>query len=79
MQTDVVKCTTSEELVTVVQAYDHLGTMGLESTGEFVFPDRTAHLVIATDLLIRRVRLPAIMFRFDQDPDALDTIAEHRR
>jgi hypothetical protein len=76
IQTDVVKCTTSEELVTVVQqAYDQLGTVGVESTGELLFPDRTAHLVIATDLLIRRVRLPAIMFRFDQDPDALDTIA----
>jgi hypothetical protein len=37
---------------------------------------RSAHLVTATDLLIRRVRLPAIVFRFDQDPDAIETIAK---
>jgi hypothetical protein len=30
---------------------------------------------VATDLLIRRARLPAIMFRFDQDPDAVQTIS----
>jgi hypothetical protein len=76
IETDIVKCTTSDELVTVVQqAYENLGTVYLDSTGEFVFPHRTAHLVVATDLLIRRVRLPAIMFRFDQDPDAMRTIS----
>ena len=74
IQADVLKCATHEELIAVVeQACATLGTIPFE--GELLFPNLTAHLVIATDLLIRRVRLPAIMFRFDQDPDAMDTIA----
>jgi hypothetical protein len=52
-----------------------LGTYPLASTGELLFSNLSAHLVIVADLLIRRVRLPAIMFRFDQDPNALDTTA----
>ena len=79
IQTDIVKCTTNGELVAVVrQAYEHLGTVWLDSTGEFVFPDRSAHLIVATDLLIRRVRLPAIMFRFDQDRDAMRDDLQYR-
>jgi hypothetical protein len=76
IQTDIVKCSTNSELVAVVrQAYENLGVVCLDSTSEFVFPDRSVHLIVATDLLIRRVRLPAIMFRFDQDPDAMRTIS----
>jgi hypothetical protein len=77
IQSDIVKCTTNDELVSVArQAYDNLGAVCLDSTSEFIFPDRSAHLVVATDLLIRRVRLPAIIFRFDQDPDAVKTISK---
>ncbi len=76
IQTDVLKCDTTDDLVSVVeQACTALRTIPTESGGEFLFAGLSAHLAIATDLLVHRVRLPAIMFRFDQDPDALDTIA----
>jgi hypothetical protein len=54
--------------------YDGIGTMPLGATDEPAFPHRSAHLIVATDLLIRRVRLPGIMFRFAQDPDALSNL-----
>jgi hypothetical protein len=76
IQSDILKCSTHKELIAVVeQACATLGTTPLASTGELLFSNLSAHLVIATDLLIHRVRLPAIMFRFEQDPDALATIA----
>jgi hypothetical protein len=76
IQTDVLKCETSDDLISVVeQACIALRTIPTESGGAFLFSGLSAHLAIATDLLVHRVRLPAIMFRFDQDPDALDTIA----
>ncbi|MDT5103264.1 MAG: hypothetical protein QOI25_777 [Mycobacterium sp.] len=76
IQSDILKCSSHDQLIAVVeQACALLGTLPLESTGELLFSNLNAHLVIATDLLIRRVRLPAIMFRFDQDPDAMETIA----
>ncbi len=76
IQSDVLKCTTNTQLKDVIgEAYEYLGTFGFESTGELLFTNRSAHLISATDLLIRRIRLPAILFRFDQDPDAMDTIA----
>lgn len=50
---------------------DGIGSMPMETTGEPAFSNHSAHLVVATELLIRRARLPAIMFRFDQDPDAM--------
>jgi hypothetical protein len=77
IQTDVLKCTTHDHLISVVeQACATLRAIPTpESTGNFLFSGLSAHLAIATDLLIHRVRLPAIMFRFDQDPDAMNTIA----
>jgi hypothetical protein len=75
IQTEVVRSTNSEELITVVRrAYDNIKQTRLESTGQPVFPDAGVTLVSATDLLIHRARLPAILFRFDQEPDALKTI-----
>jgi hypothetical protein len=76
IQFDLLKCATHQDLIAVVeQACTHLGAIPLESTGEPLFTHLSAHLVIATDLLIRRIRLPAVLFRFDQDPDAVGTIA----
>jgi hypothetical protein len=76
IQTDVLKCETSVDLISVVeQACTALRTIPTESGGEFLFSGLSAHLAIATDLLVHRVRLPAIILRFDQDPDAMDTIA----
>jgi hypothetical protein len=61
-----------KRLIAAVQdGYKGIGNMPSAVTGGVAFPDRSAHLVMATDLLIRRVRLPGIMFRFDQDPDAM--------
>lgn len=76
VQLDVMRSANNRRLVEVVcSAYEELGLAPVESTGEQAFPHRSAHLVIATDLLISRARLPAIMFRFDQDPDAMKTIS----
>lgn len=76
IQADIIKCETHEELIAAVeQVCVTLGTVPSPSTGELLFAGLSAHLVIATDLLVHRVRLPAILFRFDQDPDAIDTIA----
>jgi hypothetical protein len=76
IQADILKCATHDDLIAVVQqAFGHLGAIPLASTGELLFSHLTVHIVRATDLLIRRIRLPAILFRFDQDPDAMKTIA----
>jgi hypothetical protein len=59
----------------IKSAYDNIGSrMPSNSTGEPAFPNRSVHVVTASEFLIRRVRLPGIIFRFDQDPDALDTL-----
>jgi hypothetical protein len=64
-----------DDLVEVVRtSYQAIGRMPLEATGLIAFPHRSAHLVRATDLLVRRIRLPAILLRFAQDPDALATL-----
>jgi hypothetical protein len=71
----VMRSGTNQQLITAVRdAYENIGRWPVERTGEPAFPDCSAHLITATDLLIRRARLPAIMFRFDQDPDAMQTI-----
>ncbi|AXN45106.1 hypothetical protein MM1218R_03171 [Mycobacterium marinum] len=76
IQANIMKCATHEELIaTVEQMCATLAVLPFESTNELLFAGLSAHLVIATDLLIHRVRLPAILFRFDQDPDAMNTIA----
>ncbi|QNI08717.1 hypothetical protein GAN17_22520 [Mycobacterium kubicae] len=58
----------------VIDGYKGIGNMPLADSGDPAFTKRSAHLVYATELLIRRVRLPGIMFRFDQDPDALENL-----
>lgn len=63
----------------VKDGYAGIGKMPLEATGEPAFPNRSVHQVLATDLLIRRVRLPGIMFRFAQDPDALQILTGEQR
>lgn len=75
IQFEVMRSGTNQQLITAVRdAYENIGRWPVERTGEPAFPDCSAHLITATDLLIRRARLPAIMFRFDQDPDAMQTI-----
>jgi len=64
-----------KDLIDVVRgAYDAIGRIVDETTGLPAFPNRSVHIVRATDLLIRRIRLPAILLRFDQDPDALTNL-----
>jgi len=80
IQASIIKCATHEELIaTVEQMCATLAVVPFESTNELLFSGLSTHLAIATDLLIRRVRLPAILFRFDQDPDATNTIASPLR
>jgi hypothetical protein len=74
-QLEVVRSANSAELIAVVRrAYENIRNSRLDSTGELVFPDAGVTLVSVTDLLIHRARLAAILFRFDQEPDALKTI-----
>jgi hypothetical protein len=64
-----------DDLIEVVRtAYQAIGRMPEEATGLIAFPHRSVQLVRATDLLIRRIRLPAILLRFAQDPDALTNL-----
>ncbi|OMC28877.1 hypothetical protein A5738_22550 [Mycobacterium colombiense] len=64
-----------EDLIAPVKAgYDRIGQMPMGDSWQPAFPNRSAHLVVATKLLIGRVRLPGVVFRFDQDPDALEIL-----
>jgi hypothetical protein len=58
----------------VKDGYAGIGAMPMEATGEPAFPNRSVHQVLTTNLLLQRVRLPGIMFRFAQDPDALQIL-----
>ncbi|CAM4356038.1 hypothetical protein MB901379_00013 [Mycobacterium basiliense] len=59
----------------VESAYEAIGNrMPIEGTETPAFPDRSVHLITISDELIHRTRLPGILFRFDQDPDALETV-----
>lgn len=80
IQSNIVKAHSSRtDLIAPVEdGYNGIGKMPMGDTSDPAFPTRSAHLLVATDLLIRRVRLPGIMFRFDQDPDALENIAEQQ-
>jgi len=76
IQADLAISTNGDELISIVRdAYDNIRQVSFETSGERAFPHPSAHLISSTDLLIRRARLPGIMFRFDQDPDALKTRA----
>ncbi|WP_141213959.1 hypothetical protein [Mycobacterium marinum] len=81
IQSNIVRAHSSRTdlIAPVKDGYDGIGQMPMGDTGEPAFPNRSAHLLVATDLLIRRVRLPAIIFRFDQDPDALETITGQQK
>ncbi|WP_280454180.1 hypothetical protein [Nocardia brasiliensis] len=50
------------------QHYEHLGIWTIADSTEFLFPYRSAHLVTAEDALLRRAKLPSVLFRIDQDP-----------
>jgi hypothetical protein len=77
IQADILKCATHQDLIAIVeQIFGYLQAIPMESTGELLFSHLTIHLVIATKLLLGRMRLPAILSRFDQDPDAAKTIAK---
>jgi len=78
-QIDIVGAEGADDVISVVQgAYNALGDVPIRSedgqVGPPAFPKRSVHLVVLSDLLIRRVRLPAVMFRFDQDPDIIQTV-----
>jgi len=76
IQAQLMTSTAADELVDIVHgAYDYIKRVTFESTGELVFPDAGVTLLSATDLLIRRARLPAILFRLDQDPDFVDNLS----
>lgn len=60
----------ADNLESVVKdAYGAIGRMPIAETSTPAFPNRSAHLIVALDHLIRRVSLPRILSRFDQDPD----------
>jgi hypothetical protein len=72
IQAQLMKSTTADELIAIVKdAYDNIRQVTIESSGELAFPDAGVTLITATDLLIRRARLPAILFRLEQDPDVI--------
>lgn len=81
IQSNIVRAHSNREDLTssVVDGYGGIGRMPLEDKGEPAFPNRSASLVVATDLLIKRVRLPAVLLRFDQDPDALQIITGEQK
>lgn len=56
------------------QAYEALGEVKLEDSEEAAFVNRSAHLVLGADTLMRRIRLPAIIFRLDQDPNVIQRV-----
>lgn len=74
IQLNVVTATKDALSDVVRDAYDGIGQMPLAGTEQSAFTGRSAHLIVASDLLIRRVRLPGIVFRFDQDPDAIENL-----
>ena len=81
IQSSIVKAHSNREDLTapVRDGYAGIGQIPMGETGEPAFPNRSASLVVATDLLLRRVRLPGIMLRFDQDPDALQILTGEQK
>ncbi len=76
IQANVARSANSDELIAIVRdAYENIREVPLAATGEPLFQNPGVTLVASTDLLIRRARLPAILFRFDQDPDTMKTIS----
>lgn len=76
IQLNVVTAQPGHLVETVRDAYAAIGNMPVETTWQPAFGNRSAHLVVAEDLLIRRVNLPRILLRFDQDPDAPELLKE---
>ena len=74
IQLNIVTAPHADLIDVVRDAYEGIGKMPMESTKKPAFPNRSAHVVVASDVLIRRVRLPGILFRFAQDPDAINTL-----
>jgi hypothetical protein len=75
IQARIAMSKNSDELIAIVRdAYENLRQVPYEKTGERLFDEASVQLITATDLLVRRARLPGILFRFDQDPDALQTM-----
>lgn len=75
IQTNVLRSTNGTDLISAVQsAYGQIKQARTADT-RLLFPDASVILVRATDLLIHRAKLPAILFRFDQEPDAMKTIS----
>lgn len=70
IQSDVLRTKIADLPACASELYANLGQRRLEGTGEPVFANRSAHLISVTDTLVRRARLPAMLFRFAQDPDA---------
>jgi hypothetical protein len=65
-----------EVTATVKDGYAGIGAVPAhnDDPGPIAFPNRSCHLVVLEDTLIRRIRLPGVIFRFDQEPDALATL-----
>jgi hypothetical protein len=65
----------SDDLIAIVRdAYENLRQIAYEKTGERLFDGASIQLITATGLLVRRAKLPRILFRFDQDPDPLQAM-----
>jgi hypothetical protein len=77
IQANVGRAVEPDELVIVVRdAYSYLKQVKYETSDDLAFSGPAVTLISATSLLIARARLPAILFRFDQDPDAIKSMAE---
>ncbi len=75
IQAHIAMSTSSDDLAAIVQnAVENIREVPYEVTGERIFAGASAQLITATDLLVRRARLPGILFRFEQDPDAVQTM-----
>lgn len=69
MVADVDRC---EELVE--RCFEFLSRVVREGSNEPLFPDRSAHVVTATGMLLHRVKLPSIVLRIAQDPQVIDEL-----
>ena len=71
IQVELLIAGLSELASAAEQAHEALGNVTFKSSGTPAFVNRSAHLVLGKEELLRRVRLPAIIFRLDQGPNVI--------
>lgn len=58
----------------VDEHYQFLGSCVDEAGGAKTFPQRSVHVVTASDVLLGRLKFPSILLRIAQDPKAIDEL-----